>query len=193
MTHSLRELLDADRDNLLDVVDWLGAMPQENFDKHVRMDLFDRLDPVAHDALRHRSNLERWDACLRVMLIDLQGQLADPARKKAEHAEWRKRAVNFHNAVLRRRAEADALLRQKQHAASAASALAANARRDAGERAIQRLKDQHQAEFVRFLAEEYEADGIPLPDRLYRHLRDHATATDDDADAASQNRGGQPR
>lgn len=171
---SLRELLDADRDNLLDVVDWLAAMPAENFDNHVRLDLFGKLDQIAHDALRHRTNLERWDACLKAFLIDVQGQLADPARKTPEHAEWRKRATNFHNALLHRRVEAEALLRKARNAKSATDARTANDRRDAGERAVQRLKDAHQAEFSRYLAEEYAADGIPLPDRVYRHLRDHA-------------------
>lgn len=174
MTASLRELLDADRDNLLDVVDWLAAMPQENFDKHVRLDLFDNLDPVARDALRHPTNRDRWDACLKVMLIDVQGQLADPERKTHEFDAWRKRAVNFHNAILRRRIETDALLRKDQNAKSAAASRASEARREAGERALQRLKEAHPAEFIGYLAEEYAADGVPMPDRLYRHLRNHA-------------------
>lgn len=168
---NLRDLLDADRDNLLDVADWLAAMPQENFDRHVQNDLAGLLDPVAHDALRHPRNLEQWRDCLHVISSDVQAQLADPARRTPKHADWRRRALAFQSLVLHRRAEADELLRRARAAKSATDAANADARRKAGERAVQRLKDAHNREFAVYLAEEYAADGISLPDRLYRHLR----------------------
>lgn len=47
-------------------------------------------------------------------------------------------------------------------------------RRQAGENAIQRLIDAHGLEFSRYLAEECEALGAPLPKRVERHLTDAA-------------------
>lgn len=174
--NSLRDLLDADRDNLLDVVDWLAAMPQDRFDWHVRQDANNKLDPVAAQALRYRTTLERWHGSLQVTLVDLGAQLADPTRKTAEHQDWRRRALHFQTRVLRRRAEAQELLRRAHLSANGvkSGSAAAVERRDAGERAVLRLKQAHYAEFTRYLAEEYAADGITMPDRIYRHLRDHA-------------------
>lgn len=179
--HDLRELLDADRDNLLDVVDWLAAMPHDNFERHVNMDLNDTLDPVARQALRHTLNLERWRDCLEVLFTDLQRQFTDPARKTPEFADWRQRALAFQTLVLRRRAEADELIRQWRKVKGDASARAATkaAQRDAGDRAIQRLIEAHRQEFVGYLAQEYAADGMRLGDGHYRQLRNVVAAQQD--------------
>lgn len=173
----LRELLDADRDNLLDVVDWLAAMPQDTFEKHVQQDVTGRLDQVAAEALRNRVNLYRWRDALQVMVKDLQDQLADPERKAPEFADWRRRALKFQTGVLQRQAEAQELVRRAQRKYSTAESKAASlaARKDAGERAIKRLIEAHRAEFVGYIAQEYAADGIPMPDNQYRELRELAT------------------
>ena len=177
---NLRDLLDADRDNLLDVVDWLATMPQESFEKHVQQDAAGRLDQVASEALRNRTNLYRWRDALQVLVKDLQDQLADPERKAPEFADWRRRALKFQTGVLQRQAEAAELVRRAQHKYATAESKAASlaARKDAGERAIKRLIEAHRAEFVGYIAQEYAADGIHMPDNQYRELRDLATRED---------------
>lgn len=180
-TTNLRDLLDADRDNLLDVVDWLAAMPQDAFEKHVQQDVAGRLDQVAAEALRHKVNLYRWRDALQVLVKDMQDQLADPERKTPEFADWRRRALRFQTCVLQRQAEAAELVRRAQHKYATAESKAASlaARKDAGERAIKRLIAAHRAEFVGYIAEEYAADGIHMPDGQYRELRDLATKQDE--------------
>lgn len=173
----LRALLDADRDRLLDVADWLASMPQENFDKHVRMDISGQLDPEAAKALRHKVNLHRWHDALCAIVVGLQNQLADPMRKAPEFDDWRRRVLNFQNNVLKRHNEAKELVRQERQQKLTAAARAASntARKDAGERAIKRLIAEHRAEFIGYLAEEYASDGIRMSDGQYRELRDLAT------------------
>lgn len=173
---NLRELLDADRDNLLDVVDWLAAMQQESFEEHVRQDIAGRLDHVAAEALRNRTNLYRWHDALLALVKGLQDQLADPERKGPEFAEWRRRALGFQARVLQRHNEARELIRRARHKYSTAESKAASlaARKEAGERAIKRLIEAHRAEFVGYIAQEYAADGIHMPDNQYRELRDLA-------------------
>jgi hypothetical protein len=69
-------------------------------------------------------------------------------------------------------------LRQGWHAEVAAekARLAAegttvrSARAAAGERAARRLQAAHAAEFGRLLAEEFEAAGLVLPERVARHV-----------------------
>jgi hypothetical protein len=180
---NLRELLDADRDNLLDVVDWLAAMPQESFDKHVQQDVTGKLDQVAAAALRHRTNLYRWSDTLAVLVKDMQDQLADPQGKTPEQADWRRRALKFQTGVLHRHNEAQELVRRVHQQKPTAEARAASktARKDAGERAIKRLIAAHRTEFVGYIAQEYAADGIHMPDVQYRELRDLATREHDGA------------
>lgn len=178
-TTDLRDLLDADREVLADVVEWLAAMPQKNFEQQVNLDIRARLDPVASQALRHPKNLLRWNDILTGMARNAHSQLNDPERKTPEYGDWRRRALNFQQAVLGRRAEAKNLLRHQQISATVKRANGAD-RREPGERATQRLVEAHRVEFLTLLAEELEQDGLELSDRKRAEL-ERLTAEDGDA------------
>lgn len=173
---NLRELFEADRENLLDVVDWLVHMPQDNFEKHVRRDLTGDLDPVAHQALRHPDNLLRWNDALTTMHKSVNQQLADPGRRGKEYADWRRRAIVFQTSVSTNRTEAKHLLRQQYVNPPENRVKPKKAtRQEAGERAIQRLVDAHRSEFLALLAEELEADGLSLSEPARQEMERLAT------------------
>jgi hypothetical protein len=173
---SLRELFEADRENLLDVVDWLARMPQDNFEKHVRRDLTGDLDPVAHQALRHPDNLLRWNDTLTTMHKSVNQQLADPGRRGKEYADWRRRAIVFQASVSTHRAEAKHLLRQQYvHPPENRAKPKKVTRQEAGERAIQRLVEAHRGEFLAMLAEELKVDGLSLSEAAQREAERLAT------------------
>jgi hypothetical protein len=169
MTADLRTMLDADRESLQDVAEWLGTLDQSAFDRHVLFELRGQLDPQACDALRHPANLARWRISLTALTVGLQAQLTSPAVKGPGHAVWRKETVRFNAGVLKRRGEVDRLLARKKAEERAEARDRGAVRRaqqpqrsEAGERAVRRLVEAHRAEFVTLLAEEYAELGLEL-------------------------------
>jgi hypothetical protein len=129
-------------------------------------------------ALRSRVLAGRWADALKGLQEDLGAQFAARAGDYSEAATgWRRRAAVVRSLVSARQAEVRRL-RQGWHAEAAAekARLAAegttvrSARAAAGERAARRLQAAHAAEFGRLLAEEFEAAGLVLPERVARHV-----------------------
>lgn len=139
-------------------------------------------------ALRDPRLLTRWRKAIGALMTDADAQLS--MRAKEGKTEWRRRTLGFKRALEARRAEcADRIAASEeetkaawlQHAAAreqarqeaiAAKKSAAAQRALAGEVAVQRLIDAHGVEFARYLAEECERIGTPLPDRVAKYLVD---------------------
>lgn len=137
-------------------------------------------------AVRDPALLKRWRTALGDLIHDINEQLA---RQLLTDPDWRRRTVAFKDCLELRRAEcaerrraageADAAGRHEEAEARKAEQAgqrqpprgAANRlRAEAGERAIDRLIEAHRPEFTRYLAEECECIGTPLPARVQRYL-----------------------
>lgn len=153
-----------------------------DFQTLVSAELRDQATPQQAAALRDPINLDRWIATLANTSEDITQQIAARTGDRSPAtADWRRRVLAIQRNLRHRRTEANTL-RQQAHAAAgreratrAAAGMSVNQLRAlAGERAIQRLIDQHQAEFTRLLVEEFERDGLDIPTRVARHAARHA-------------------
>lgn len=143
------------------VAGWLGAMPEERFRVVVADDAHNRLDGEAAAGLRHPKVRHRWLAMIRILLADVNTQLAGKQGDRSPDTEvWRTRALHWQGRLLTRRAEVRRLL-QPGPGDREASLAARRARGEAGEVAVARLIDAHRAEFNGYLAEELELQTLP--------------------------------
>lgn len=167
----------------------LLSIPDIDFREIVAADARGEGDPGSRAGLRHRRILPRWRKMLGQLIADVNGQLSERSGDKSLEAhDWRKRAVGYRDSLmlrisecrrLRSEAHLELMARHDQRRAEAERAAASGAsvkelRRHAGEIAIDRLIKEHRAEFDGYLAEEYEALGLQLPDRVAKWVRQRA-------------------
>lgn len=172
-------------------VEHLAGMPDIDFREIVARDVSGEGELSQRAALRHHRNQLRWKRQLGQLMTDVEQQLNDRRHERtlAVH-DWRKRALNYRDALIVRRSECKRL-RAADHAhatvnqehrrrdteqAAAAGASVKELRAAAGEIAIHRLITAHNAEFDEYLAEEYAALGITLPERIRRYRAERGAA-----------------
>ncbi|MFD8771373.1 hypothetical protein [Streptomyces sp. NPDC059916] len=172
-------------------IEHLASLPDIDFREIVARDVTGEGDPGQRAALRHSRNVLRWKRQLGQLIADIEGQLKDRRGDKslAGH-DWAKRAVGRRDALVVRLNEAKRLraadharitVNQERHrqdveTAAAAGMTVKELRAAAGEIAIQRLIAAHNGEFDEYLAEEYAALGITLPERIERYRRERTGA-----------------
>jgi hypothetical protein len=164
------------------VTQHVTALDDTDFELLVGAELRGHATPQQAAALRDPINHDRWIRALIATNEDIQQQLA--ARKNdrsTEATQWRRRTLTIQRSLRERRAEAKNLRQQAHAAAGRERALSATEgmtvgqkRSIAGERAIQRLIDAHQAEFGQYLIEEFTKDGLQVPTRIARHAARNA-------------------
>ncbi|MGW4695196.1 hypothetical protein ACWEO1_22770 [Kitasatospora cineracea] len=154
-----------------------------DFQTLVGVELRDQASPQQAAALRDPINLDRWIAALADTSEDISQQIAARIGDRSPTTtDWRRRVLAIQRNLRQRRTEANTL-RQQAHAAAgreratrAAAGMTVNQLRAlAGERATQRLIDNHQAEFTSLLVEEFKRNGLEIPTRIARHAARHAS------------------
>lgn len=181
-----------------DAVAALLALPDAEFRALVYAEIAGRAGLTEAAALRSGALAERWETELKQLEISLMSQLQQRRGEPGPEADaWRSRVTRKRGWVSARRAEARALLRDAVAARQEAQQRAAVERRQAaeeerrkaveeerranpgavaGEAAIHRLIESHQAEFNELLAEEYARLGVELPPRIARRLEQQRAA-----------------
>lgn len=137
----------------------------------VRQEVIDRASAEDAAELRKPENLIRWSDALKDFQQDIAAQLAAKSGVKNEKTvAWRARIMRVQRSLSDRKVEVkrllhayystpDALLTQEEQEYASRKLR----RRDAGERAVDRLKSAHPEEFIKYLAEEFAAEGLPVP------------------------------
>lgn len=163
--------LPLDERDVADAARELLAMCPEEFADVVSDDVTADLDDdFLRAALRRDEVLDRWHAALTELAMSIEAQMAAAKGKKdAETNRWRGAARRVLSGAVARRTECRILKRQRHVAATPVIAIPGKvkttqeAKRDAGEKAVQRLKDAHPEEFMDYLAQEYGKAGLPVP------------------------------
>lgn len=131
-------------------------------------------------ALRHPSNLPRWERMLSELREDIDEQLAHRAQESTPGiGDWRRRARRYGQALTERAHECQTLLAQSPPTTAPITPqrpTQKELRRLAGEKAIDRLIADHGPEFARYLAQEYALLGVDLPQRVAKYLPNQADA-----------------
>lgn len=164
------------------VTQQVTVLDDAEFAALVSAELRDQATPQQAAALRDRINLDRWINTLADTNEDIQQQLTLRKGERGPAAtEWRRRLLTIQRNLRDRRNEAKQLRHQAHLAIGRERALHATEGKSlnelralAGERAVQRLIDQHRAEFTELLIEEYGRDGLEVPTRIARHAARHA-------------------
>lgn len=167
-------------------IERLASLPLIDFRGVVAEDARGLGDPGDRAALRHLLNLPRWKKQLGELIADVEQQLRERKGDKtlAGH-DWRKRALGYRDVLLLRASECkrlsaeahaqmvktDGFRRRDAEIAAATGATVKELRMQAGELAVARLINAHGVEFSRYVAEEYEAMGLHVPERVSRHVR----------------------
>jgi hypothetical protein len=140
------------------VAAWLAAMDEEQFRGITGEDAHGRLDSEASKGLRHPKVRRRWYGMLRILLADVNAQLAGKSGDRSEETEaWRRKALHWQIGLMERRSEARRLCTERTFVSAESreeSRRARRARGEAGNVAVQRLIDAHREEFEQLLAEE---------------------------------------
>lgn len=168
------------------VVERLIAIPDIDFREIVAADVRGEGDPEERAALRHRRNHKRWQQLLGQLMADVEQQLKERRSDKSlEGHDWRKKAIGYRDSLTirvtecrRLRAEVHEELmrrgdsrRRDAETAAAMGATPKELRAHAGELAVDRLIKAHREEFNRYLAEEYRAFGLEIPERFQKWTR----------------------
>lgn len=183
--HTVEPLPDPADATLLNL-ERLASIPDIDFREIVAADARSEGDAGIRAALRHRRTLPRWRKHLGQLVAEADRQLrARRGDKSLEAHDWRKRALGHRDRLMLRmnecrrlRSEAHLELmagqdtrRRTAEAAAAAGATPKEMRRHAGEVAVGRLIAAHGEEFARYLTEEYQTFGLPIPDRITKWTR----------------------
>ncbi len=162
---------------------WLAAADDDTFNGFVADDAHGRVAPDLAAGLRDPVNRFRWHRALRVILANINAQLAErKGQDDLETATWRGRVIRWQSVVLERKAEASRLIRESRIAQSRDVSLQAKRDRgEAGNAAVHRLIEAHRDEFDRLLAEELLRAGLELSEKLVRSLSTARRLTWDEA------------
>lgn len=172
-----------------DVVDVqrLASIPDITFRGIVVDDATGKAAVADRLALRHPSNLKRWQRMIGELMQDVQQQRREKKTDKSLAAyDWWKRSVGYEAALQAaanecRQLRAEAHVQKLQQPSEPQPALMRlgeregpvdqkELRRIAGEAAIDRLIAAHGAEFSQYLAEECASVGAELPNRVRKYL-----------------------
>lgn len=141
----------------------LMALDEDEFLDAVEADLHDA-NALLGEALAHPSVCGRWLDTLKLRIVDVQNQLCERRPvghvdddEYREYRDWRRRAVRYQQTLLERRTAAKGAV---QAAAREPKSDRSSRRRDAAERATNRLIDAHREEFHRYLDEEISRDEV---------------------------------
>lgn len=178
----------------------LETLSDTSFRDLVATEARGQLDMDTRIALRHTSLHLRWQRTLKELRADINQQLNNRRHDNSllTH-DWRKRAEGYRDSLTLRLQEcrdlrAAEIEKTKTHRAALKASnneetdrqldtlgvpqhTSKELRRQAGERAIQRLIDAHGTEFSAYLAEECAVLGAPLPNRVRKYLTDNLAQT----------------
>ena len=172
-------------------IERLNSIPDIDFREIVAADVRSSGDLDERAALRHRRNLKRWQRQLGELIRDIEQQLSDRRDDKTPAgSEWRRRGLEYRERLTqrvtecrRRRSEAHVESTRKQdfrrrdaETAASTGATVKELQRHAGELALDRLIAAHRGEFNGYLAEEYRALGLTVPDRFTKWTREAPAA-----------------
>lgn len=161
----------------IDDIAQVHALDDDQFRVLVIDDARYRAAWIRSRALRDRSLVHRWIAVLKAKQKDLNLQLAD--RDAGYSEEWRQMATELRDNIAERRREAAALIASYGSAARVSTGGSVAERRSAaGEAAMQRLIDAHQAEYTELLVEEFQRVGLDVPNRVIRWQQQHHADAD---------------
>jgi hypothetical protein len=170
---NLNALLDDDRSRYLDTVDWLHALDEEAFQRHVGDDARARADEMVSRALRHPKLRHRWTLALKALRkhVEQQVKVTGPS-DRGDYAAWREKVAWFKTHLEARALEAKSLTLSASQPKDPEKIRAGQLKKGGvGQVAVDRLVEAHKAEFTRYLVEEYAREGLELPDGLYRATR----------------------
>lgn len=158
-----------------------GPLDDAAFALATRADVMGRAAPEDADCLRRDENLVRWASALKTFQIDLQMQLTERAGvRDPEVVDWRRRLGTVQRALRERRAEAKKLLIEfyARPGRKPFDVQAKEVRVEASKRANDRLIEAHTLEFIRYVEEEFRAQGLELPRTIRGHCLDGTCGKD---------------
>lgn len=158
-----------------------GPLDDVTFSLATRADVMDRAAPEDAKRLREDENLVRWATELKTFQIDIQAQLTARAGvRDPEVIAWRQRLSTVQRLLRERRAEAKKLLIEmyERPGRKPFDAKAKEARVDASRRANDRLVEAHMPEFIRYITEEFRAQGLELPQAVRGNCLDGTCGKD---------------
>ncbi|MEU9703060.1 hypothetical protein [Streptomyces sp. NPDC047981] len=161
-------------------VQYVRALPDIAFRTIVVEDATGKAATPDRLALRHHTNLKRWERILNQLINDASKQIADIRKDTSLTAHDQRRRTEAYRAALHTRRDEcqqhranthlEPVTRTERDTAAADKADHKERRRLAGEAAVKRLIDAHGPEWTRYLTEECERRDTPVPDRVHRRL-----------------------